>query len=316
MAIARPLRVGTRGSKLALAQTEWVVKALLTRHPDLRIETVIIRTKGDVITDRPLREVAGKGFFVKEIEAALLAGEIDFAVHSLKDLPTELPEGLTIAALCNRVEPSDALVVRHRRGQADWQEVVAALPNDARVGTSSLRRQAQLKHAFPHWQLCELRGNVDTRLRKLDEGQYDAIVIAAAGLLRLGLQERIACLLPVEVCCPAAGQGVLAVEVRSDDAPILSLLQMLDEWDVRIEVTAERAATQALGAGCHAAVGALARISGGKLHLWVAAAQLDGSQVWRHHAIATLPDNPSEQLKVAHALGKQAADALRRSGYR
>jgi hydroxymethylbilane synthase len=316
MAIARPLRVGTRGSKLALAQTEWVVKALLTRHPDLRIETVIIRTKGDVIADRPLREVAGKGFFVKEIEAALLAGEIDFAVHSLKDLPTELPEGLTIAALCNRLEPSDALVVRHRQGQADWQEVVASLPTNACVGTSSLRRQAQLKHAFPHWQLCELRGNVDTRLRKLDEGQYDAIVVAAAGLLRLGLQERIACLLPVEVCCPAAGQGVLAVEVRSDDAPILSLLQTLDEWDVRVEVTAERAATQALGAGCHAAVGALARISGGKLHLWVAAAQLDGSQVWRHHAVATLPDNPSEQLKVAHALGKQAADALRRSGYR
>ncbi|MFA0750872.1 MAG: hypothetical protein SLRJCFUN_001275 [Candidatus Fervidibacter sp.] len=316
MAIARPLRVGTRGSKLALAQTEWVVKALLTRHPDLRIETVIIRTKGDVIADRPLREVAGKGFFVKEIEAALLAGEIDLAVHSLKDLPTELPEGLTIAALCNRLEPSDALVVRHRQGQADWQEVVASLSTDARIGTSSLRRQAQLKHAFPHWQLCELRGNVDTRLRKLDEGQYDAIVVAAAGLLRLGLQERIACLLPVEVCCPAAGQGVLAVEVRSDDAPILSLLQTLDEWDVRVEVTAERAATQALGAGCHAAVGALARISGGKLHLWVAAAQLDGSQVWRHHAVATLPDNPSEQLKVAHALGKQAADALRRSGYR
>jgi hypothetical protein len=128
MAIARPLRVGTRGSKLALAQTEWVVKALLTRHPDLRIETVIIRTKGDVIVDRPLREVTGKGFFVKEIEAALLAGEIDFAVHSLKDLPTELPEGLTIAALCNRAEPSDALVVRHRQGQADWQEVVASLP--------------------------------------------------------------------------------------------------------------------------------------------------------------------------------------------
>jgi hydroxymethylbilane synthase len=316
MAIARPLRVGTRGSKLALAQTEWVVKALLTRHPDLRIETVIIRTKGDVIVDRPLREVTGKGFFVKEIEAALLAGEIDFAVHSLKDLPTELPEGLTIAALCNRTEPSDALVVRHRQGQADWQEVVASLPNDARVGTSSLRRQAQLKHAFPHWQLCELRGNVDTRLRKLDEGQYDAIVVAAAGLLRLNLQERIACLLPVELCCPAAGQGVLAVEVRSDDAPILSLLQTLDEWDVRVEVTAERTATQALGAGCHAAVGALARVSDGKLHLWVAAAQLDGSQVWRHHAVATLPDNPSEQLQVAHDLGKQAADALRRSGYR
>ncbi len=316
MAIARPLRVGTRGSKLALAQTEWVVKALLTRHPDLRIETVIIRTKGDVITDRPLREVTGKGFFVKEIEAALLAGEVDFAVHSLKDLPTELPEGLTIAALCNRVEPSDALVVRHCQGQKDWREVVASFPANACVGTSSLRRQAQLKHAFPHWQLCELRGNVDTRLRKLDEGQYDAIVVAAAGLLRLNWQERIACLLPVELCCPAAGQGVLAVEVRSDDAFTLSLLQTLDEWDVRVEVTAERAATQALGAGCHAAVGALARISDGKLHLWVAAAQLDGSQVWRHHAIATLPENPSEQLQVAHALGKQAADALRRSGYR
>lgn len=316
MAFTRPLRVGTRGSPLALAQTEWVVKALLTRYPDLRVETVIIRTKGDVIADRPLREVAGKGFFVKEIEAALLSGEIDFAVHSLKDLPTELPEGLTIAAFCNRVEPSDALVVRNWRGQKDWQEVVASLPANAYVGTSSLRRQAQLKHAFPHWQLCELRGNVDTRLRKLEEGQYDAIVVAAAGLLRLNLQQHIACLLPVELCCPAAGQGVLAVEAPLDDSPILSLLQTLDEWDVRVEVTAERAATQALGAGCHAAVGALARVSDGELHLWVAAAQLDGTQVWRHHAVAALPNKATEQLKVAHALGNQAADALRSSGYR
>ncbi|MCS7187632.1 MAG: hydroxymethylbilane synthase, partial [Armatimonadota bacterium] len=195
------LRVGTRGSKLALAQTEWVVNALKQKFPDLQIETIIIRTKGDVITDRPLREVAGKGFFVKEIEVALLSGEIDFAVHSLKDMPTDLPEGLTIAALCNRIEPRDVLVVRGWQGRNnDLQEIVKQMPEKAKVGTSSLRRQAQIKNAFPNWQLCELRGNVDTRLRKLDEGQYDAIVVAAAGLIRLGLRERIACVLPVEIC--------------------------------------------------------------------------------------------------------------------
>ncbi len=311
----RTLRVGTRGSQLALAQTEWVVKALQAKHPDIKLETVVIRTKGDVVVDRPLREMSGKGFFVREIEMKMLEGTVDFAVHSLKDMPTELPKGLTMAALCNRVDPRDALVVRGMTGGGqDWRIVTAQLPPNPRIGTSSLRRQAQLKNAFPHWRFCELRGNVDTRLRKLDKGQYDAIVVAAAGLLRLGLQNRIACLLPVEVCCPEAGQGVLAVEAREDDGEVLALLTELDEFSMRVEVTAERAATREMGAGCHAAVGALARLQGRTLTLWVAAAQPDGSQVWRHQSQTTLPDDPDDWLEEAKTLGINAARELLRQG--
>lgn len=313
--MSRVLKVGTRGSKLALAQTEWVVNALKQRFPDLRVETVIIRTKGDVIADRPLREVAGKGFFVKEIEVALLSGEIDFAVHSLKDMPTDLPKGLTIAALCNRVEPRDVLVVRGWQGNnSDLQEIIKQMPEGARVGTSSLRRQAQIKHAFPNWQLCELRGNVDTRLRKLDEGQYDAIVVAAAGLIRLGLQDLIACILPVEICCPAAGQGALAVEARADDEEVLALLKTLDDFSVRVEIEAERAVTKTLGAGCHSAVGALARLSNNELSLWVVAAQPNGQKVWRNFAQINLPEDTSIWLEITRELCIKVAQELLEQG--
>lgn len=332
----RVFRVGTRGSKLALAQTEWVVNALQKRFPDLTFEIVTVRTKGDIISDRPLREVAGKGFFVKEIEVALLNGEIDFAVHSLKDLPTDLPEGLTIAALCNRVEPRDVLVVRQGKKSKGWeatwkenpegqilQAVVLQLPDKPRVGTSSLRRQAQLKHAFPNWQMCELRGNIDTRLRKLDEGQYDAVVIAAAGLIRLGLSERIACILPVEICCPAAGQGALAVEARKDDEETLSLLKTIDEFSVRVEVEAERAAVKTLEAGCHSAVGALARLEGRRLSLWVTAAHPKGQAVWRNFTQTELTSEVTTRirdeergmwLEEARRLGVEVADTLLKQG--
>lgn len=328
----RVFRVGTRGSKLALAQTEWVVNALQKHFPDLTFEIVTVRTKGDIISDRPLREVAGKGFFVKEIEVALLNGEIDFAVHSLKDLPTDLPEGLTIAALCNRVEPRDVLVVRQGEKREGWegnsegqilQAVVSQLPDKPRVGTSSLRRQAQLKHAFPNWQMCELRGNIDTRLRKLDEGQYDAVVIAAAGLIRLGLSERIACILPVEICCPAAGQGALAVEARKDDEETLSLLKTIDEFSVRVEVEAERAAVKTLEAGCHSAVGALARLEGRRLSLWVTIAHPKGQAVWRNFAQVELTSEVTTEigseergmwLEEARKLGAEVADTLLKQG--
>jgi hydroxymethylbilane synthase len=313
--MARVFRVGTRGSKLALAQTEWVINALKEKLPNLKVEKVIIKTKGDVIVDRPLREVTGKGFFVKEIEAALLRGEIDFAIHSLKDMPTELPDGLTIAALCNRVDPRDVLVVRGWSGNDEGLEtVISLLPENPKVGTSSLRRQAQLKHNFPNWQLCELRGNVDTRLRKLDEGLYDAVVVAAAGLIRLGLQNRIACFLPVEVCCPAAGQGVLAVEARQDDGETLDLLKRVDEFNVRVEVEAERAATRALGAGCHSAIGALARLNGRELSLWVTVAEPNGEKIWRHFAKTTLQNDPSTWLEEAQKLGIKSAQALLNEG--
>lgn len=312
--MVRVFRVGTRGSKLALAQTKWVINALQEKFPDLKVETVIIKTRGDSITDRPLREIGGKGFFVKEIEAALIRGEIDFAVHSLKDMPTELPDGLEIIAFCNRVDPRDALVVRGYKGDRDLQAVASSLPENPRVGTSSLRRQAQLKHKFPNWQLCELRGNIDTRLKKLDEGQYDAIVVAAAGLIRLGLQDDIACFLPIEVCCPAAGQGALAVEGRSDDEDVINLLKSIDDFAVRLEVETERAATRTLGAGCHSAIGALARLNGRELSLWVSVAEPSGQKVWSHFARSKLSENESNWLEEARKLGEETALALLSQG--
>lgn len=310
----RPLRVGTRGSKLALAQTDSVMKALWERFPGLTMEKVIIKTRGDVITDSPLRAVMGKGFFVKEIEAALLNGDIDFAVHSLKDIPIDLPDGLTLVALCHRSEPRDAFVIPGKEGTDDWETVIASLPSGSRIGTSSLRRQAQLKHLRPDWQFPELRGNVDTRLRKLDEGRYDAIVVAAAGLLRLGLEGRIACLLPEQICCPAAGQGVLAVEARRDDEEVLSILKTVDEPNVRIEVTAERAAIEELEAGCHAAVGALAQVQDKNLTLTVVVAETDGKGIWRHRLHRPLSGDYLERIALAEEMGRRAAQALREQG--
>lgn len=313
--MSRILRVGTRGSKLALAQTDWVTNSIRQKFTDLEIEKVIIRTKGDVIADRPLREVSGKGFFVKEIEAALLNGEIDFAVHSLKDMPSDLPDRLTIAALCNRIEPRDALVLREWRGcKEDLKEIVKSMPEKARVGTSSLRRQAQLKNAFPNWQLCELRGNLDTRLRKLDDGQYDAIVVAAAGLIRLGLQERIACILPVEICCPAAGQGALAIEARLDDGEVISLLKNLDDFSVRVEIEVERSAIKTLGAGCQSAVGVWARLKGCELDICLVIARPDGQRIWRQSTKVQLPEDNSTWLEFAREIGIKVAQKLLEQG--
>lgn len=266
--------MGTRGSALARWQTDWVVTRLKALVPDREFVVQVIKTVGDAVTDRPLAQIGGRGVFTKEIETALLAGEIDLAVHSLKDLPTELPAGLTIGAITERGEVRDALVSRLGCG---WRD----LPPGARVGTSSLRRAAQLRAGRPDLQIVDLRGNVDTRLRKAMTDAYDAIVLAAAGLIRLGLSDRITEYLPLAVMLPAVGQGALAVEVRASDREIGGLVLRLDHAPTRAATTAERAFLRALGGGCQVPVAAYGEVSGGTLHLRGLIASPDGRRVIR-----------------------------------
>jgi hydroxymethylbilane synthase len=269
------LKVGTRGSALALWQTQHVVERLRAVAPGLdpRVET--IKTHGDLVRDQALSKVGGKGLFVTEIEAALLSGKIDLAVHSLKDMPTELPHGLTLAAILERADPRDALVIDGRGGS------LVTLPAGARVGTSSLRRRAQLLAARPDLRVLDLRGNVDTRLRKLSAGDYEAIVLAAAGLLRLGRATVVAEYLPLDVMLPAVGQGALCVETRVDDEATQELVATLDHLPTRQAIQAERAFLQRLEGGCQVPIAAHAGIGNGRLRLQGLVASLDGARLVR-----------------------------------
>jgi hydroxymethylbilane synthase len=251
--------IGTRSSKLALAQTNMVRAALLAGNPGLVVEIEHITTKGDVILDRPLAAIGDKGLFVTEIEEALRAGRVDLAVHSAKDLPSELPPDMELAAFPPREDPRDALISHAGR--------LFELPEGALVGTSSLRRTCQLRALRPDLRVEDLRGNVDTRLRKLHEGRYDAIVLAAAGLIRLGLAHEITEELPPALMLPAVGQGVMGIEVRAGDEGIAALLAPLDNRAARLAITAERAFLARIGGGCQVPVGAFARLEGEKLHL-------------------------------------------------
>ncbi|HZZ41186.1 MAG TPA: hydroxymethylbilane synthase [Acidobacteriaceae bacterium] len=302
-AASAPLRIGSRGSQLALWQANHIADRLRGAGHEVTIE--IIRTLGDTMQHVPFAEVGGaqgdgKGMFTKEIEEALFAGRIDLAVHSLKDLPTELAEPFTIAAIPERVDPRDAFVsVNHASFEA--------LPQNARIGTSSLRRQAQLKAQRPDVECVEFRGNVDTRLRKLAEGQVDAIILASAGLVRLGLtQHRRECFSPL-VLCPAAGQGALAIEARAADATTLEALAFLNHQPTRYAVTAERTALAALGGGCQVPIG-IHCFSGDEGYSIVSAvAATDGSEVLR-----VILDR---QVDVApEVLGRRVADELLRQG--
>ena len=287
--MAKSLIIGSRGSQLALWQAHYIESRLQSLGVETRL--VIIKTTGDKITDVPLAQVGGKGLFTKEIEEALLDGRIDLAVHSLKDLPTVLPAGLVIAAIPERELPFDALV----------GVPVAALKPGARVGTSSLRRAAQLKRARPDLVIENIRGNLDTRLRKLDEGLYDAIVLAAAGLRRLGWGHRIAELLAPEFMCPAVGQGALAIETL-EACEAFEICRQLDHESTRIAVTAERAVLAALGGGCQVPIGAHAEVFGDRLRLRALIAHPDGSDV------VTLVEEDS--CENAEALGKDMARRL------
>lgn len=255
--------IASRGSQLALWQARWVQARLSGA------EIIIVRTTGDQVTTIALPQVGGKGLFTKEIEEALLEGRADLAVHSLKDLPTELDPRLTLAAVPVREDVRDALVGRR----------LADLAAGARVGTSSLRRAAQLRHLRPDLQVENIRGNVDTRLRKLDEGRYEAVLLAAAGLRRLGLAERIAELLDTEVMCPAVGQGALAIQCRSNDPEVLRQVAALEDPAARTEVTAERALLAELGGGCQVPIGGVARRDGDRLCLAAMVASPDGGRV-------------------------------------
>jgi hydroxymethylbilane synthase len=314
---SRTLRLGTRGSQLARWQAEWVAGEL-TRLGHT-IELIEIATHGDVDRARPIEDLGTRGVFTKAIQDALLADEVDVAVHSLKDLPTEPVPGLILAAVPPRESASDVLVERRgagsegRRSSAKASEghsVLANLRKGARVGTGSLRRRAQLLHARPDLVVEEVRGNVDTRLRKLDEGQFEAIVLAQAGLRRLGLADRISSVLPFELMLPAVGQGALGIECRQNDDDTLAALRPLDDPATHAAVTAERALLARLRGGCMAPIGANARAEGDKLQL--DAVVLNGDGTKRLHASGAVDAEYAEQLgkRVAESLIEQGAAEL------
>ena len=289
------LVIASRGSQLALWQARWVEGRLTALGHECRIE--IIKTTGDKITDVPLAKVGGKGLFTKEIEEALLDGRAQLAVHSLKDLPTELPEGLVLAAVPEREDPSDAIVGRR----------LDELPVGARVGTSSLRRAAQLRKLRPDLQIESVRGNLDTRLRKLDEGRYDAILLAAAGLKRLGWGGRIAEILPADRMCPAVGQGALAIETCASGAGF-DAVRALDDPPTHSAVAAERGLLAALGGGCQVPIGAHATVSGSELRLLGVVASPDGTELVRAEGIG--------EVKDAADIGKRLGEELLAMGAR
>jgi hydroxymethylbilane synthase len=265
-------RIGSRGSQLALWQANHI--AALLRERGYEVEIEIIHTTGDKITDVALSKVGTKGMFTKEIEEALAAGRVDLAVHSLKDLPTELPTGFEVAAITKREDPRDAFCSVH------FAKIEDLFPG-ARVGTSSLRRLAQLKAIRSDLEIDPLRGNVDTRLRKLEQDEYDAIILASAGLKRLGKTELIKQIMPAEIMCPAAGQGALAIEIREDDVATRDLVAFLNDPAARAAATCERALLNRLGGGCQVPIGALAEMRNGKLHLESIVADPDGSKLLR-----------------------------------
>jgi hydroxymethylbilane synthase len=298
------LRIGSRGSQLALWQANYI-RELLEQHGH-KVEIEIIKTTGDKITDVALAQVGTKGMFTKEIEEALAENRVDLAVHSLKDLPTEIPPEFEIAAIPTRQDARDAFCSPHYNRIED-------LPRRAKVGTSSLRRQAQLKALRPDLEIQALRGNVDTRLRKLEAGEYDAVILAAAGLNRLGKQECIRQVLAPRVMCPAAGQGALAIEIRKDDAEVRERVAFLDDNAARIATTCERALLNQMGGGCQVPIGAFAQMISGRLHLEAIVARPDGTDVLRESGDGDDPVEVGE--RIGGALLSRGGDAILREVY-
>ena len=297
------LIIGTRGSQLALWQAEWVQRQLKQIAPDLSVVLKRIQTSGDKIQDVPLAKVGGKGLFVKEIEEALLRKDIDLAVHSMKDLPAVLPSGLHIICVPEREDPRDALL-------AGDKKKLDALPLGARVGTSSLRRQAQLLHVRPDLQIKMLRGNVDTRLRKLQENHFDAIVLAASGLNRLGWDEHITEHLSVDVSLPAIGQGALGIEGREDDGFVRDLVSRLEHQQTRVTVTAERALLKRLEGGCQVPIAGHAVLQGENLTLDGLVISLDGKRYVRYSLSGLMSEAQSIGKKVAEGLLDRGAQPI------
>jgi hydroxymethylbilane synthase len=298
------LRIGSRGSQLALWQANHISALLRERGHEVELE--IIKTTGDKITDVALAKVGTKGMFTKEIEEALAEGRIDLAVHSLKDLPTELSQGFEIAAVTTRENPRDVFCSRN-------YESIEDLPRGALVGTSSLRRQAQLKAVRPDLEIRPLRGNVDTRLRKLEAGEYDAIILAAAGLNRLGKTQLVRQVIPFEVMCPAAGQGALGIEIRAGDSVTRQHLAFLDDAEARATTTCERALLNKLGGGCQVPIGAFAEVREGRLHLEAIVAEPDGSKILRESLDGTDPVQLGES--VGEMLLQRGGEAILEAVY-
>ena len=289
--------IGTRSSKLALWQADYVEAKLRERYPELHVVQKRMTTKGDRVLDAPLAKIGGKGLFTKELEQAMLEGEIDIAVHSLKDMPTELPAGLVLAAVTERFDPGDAVVSpRYRK--------LASLPQGAKVGTSSLRRRAQLLAERPDLEIVSLRGNVNTRLRKLEEGDFDAIILAVAGLRRLGFGDRITEILPREICLPAVGQGALAIEARADDAAALEKIAFLDDEATRTATRAERAFLARVEGGCQVPVGVYAEAAGAALEIEAVIASIDGERLYRKKRAGSA----AEAEKIGRALAEDLLD--------
>lgn len=300
--MADKLIIGTRGSLLALWQTNWVKAQLEQHHANLQVEVRIISTKGDRVLDVSLPKLGeqGKGLFTKELEDAMFANEIDLAVHSLKDLPTELPEGLCLGAICEREDVRDAFVARS--GIASF----AGLPVGAKVGTSSLRREAQIRALRPDLEILPIRGNVDTRLRKLDSGEYDAIILAAAGLRRLDYGNRITEYLNADIMLSAVGQGALGIETRADDERVNGLLKALEHMPTKLACLAERAFLKGLGGGCLVPIAAYGKIIDDSLQLDGLVAKPDGSEIVRASLMA--------ESTEAEVLGGRLADELLQRG--
>ncbi|MBI5969995.1 MAG: hydroxymethylbilane synthase [Deltaproteobacteria bacterium] len=295
----RNVVIGTRGSRLALWQANWVKREIYKRNPDIEITLEKIKTTGDKILDVPLAKVGGKGLFVKEIEEALLDKKVDLAVHSMKDVPTAFQDGLILKCITKREDPRDALISRNNVPLKD-------LPQGARIGTSSLRRQSQLLNFRPDFEILQLRGNLDTRLKKLEDGLYDAVILAGAGVKRLGLEEKITEMIPVEVSLPAIGQGALGIEVREDDGYIEDMVEFLNHGQTSFAVRAERAFLKRLDGGCQVPVAAYGELNDETLKLTGLVAATDGSKI--------IKNSISGPRRKAELMGRHLAEKLLKDG--
>ncbi len=302
----RTIRIGSRKSQLALVQTYWVKEQLQKSFPNITFEVHTMSTQGDKILDVALAKIGDKGLFTKELELGMLNGEIDFAVHSLKDLPTRLPEGLVLAAITTRENPADALVVHQK--YKDRQ--IDTLPAGAVIGTSSLRRLAQLRHRFPQYTFKDVRGNLNTRLAKLDAGEFDALILAVAGLQRLGMGDRIHQILSPEVCLHAVGQGALGIECRAQDTELISLLQAIEHPETRDRCLAERAFLRELEGGCQVPIGVNTEVNNSELTITGLVASVDGQKLVKDTITGKTTDAEKLGTELAVRLRHQGAQAI------
>jgi len=302
----RTIRIGSRESQLALVQTYWVQAQLQKAYPDITFEVKTMSTQGDKILDVALAKIGDKGLFTKELELGMLSQEIDFAVHSLKDLPTNLPDGLTLAAITERENPADALVLheKYKGSQID------TLPEGAVIGTSSLRRLAQLRHKFPHFTFKDVRGNLITRMKKLDAGEYDALILAVAGLERLEMSDRIHQILPPEISLHAVGQGALGIECRTDDSELITILKAIEHPQTRDRCLAERAFLRDLEGGCQVPIGVNTEIIGDELTLTGIVASVDGQRLVKNTVVGATKDAEKVGTELANLLREQGAGEI------